>query len=262
MLDRMLANGRNPDGLWYRVMLVPSGEVDQEGLSDNFGYVFQAFLLQAFIERTLPGGDADRAEQYEQATRSALRALPKYAYYPWQRGAMDGFADSIEGALSLLARLPDPDAQRWIDEQTAVLFGFQRADGIVEDNYLDGNFVRTALLYNFSLTGGTWLDPWRADLIDGATIDGDCLQLVLGSADAWAGRLRFDSPRHQERLHLPVDFPRLNEWPESFTASAGREYVVDGPPLLAGVHTGESLTAGLPLQLLPGQTYDLRVCPR
>lgn len=44
MLDRMLDRGRNPDGLWYRVMEVPSGKVEQDGLSDNWAYLVQAFL--------------------------------------------------------------------------------------------------------------------------------------------------------------------------------------------------------------------------
>ncbi|MFN0071033.1 MAG: hypothetical protein ACKVVP_06030 [Chloroflexota bacterium] len=262
MLDRMLASGRNPDGLWYRVMNIPSGEVDQEGLSDNFGYVFQAYMLQAFIERTLLGGDLNHAERYEEATRTALRALPKYAYYPWQRGAMDGFADSVEGALSLMSRYPDADAERWVDEQIAVLFSFQRPDGLIEDNYLDGNFVRTSLLYAHALTGGTRLDPWRPDLLVGATLTGTCVQLVLGSAEPWAGTLKFDTPRHSEQLHLPADFPRLNEWTESFTAATGQEYVVDGPTVLAGAYKGEQLAAGIPLRLQPSQSMDLRVCPR
>jgi hypothetical protein len=262
MLDRMLVSGRNPDGLWYRVMVVPSGEVDQDGLSDNFGYVFQAYLLQAFIERALPGGDADRAERYEAATHAALHALPKHAYYPWQRGAMDGYADSVEGALSLLARHPDASAERWIDEQIAVLFSFQRPDGLVEDNYLDGNFVRTAMLYAHSLTAGVWLDPWRADVIVGAALDGPCVQLATGSAEPWEGVIRFDSPRHREQLNLPTDYPRLNEWPESFTAVAGQEYALTGTASLAGTYTGESLVAGIPIRLASAQTFDLFVCPQ
>jgi len=261
MMDRLLERGRNPDGLWYRVVEIPSGKVDQKGLSDNWGYIYQAFLTQAAIERGLPGGEVERAERYEQAVRDALRALPRYAYYPWQRGEMDGYADSLESALYLLPRLPDPEAAAWMDEQIAVLFGSQGPDGVVEDNYLDGNFVRTALLYGLSLTSGAWLDPWRPDLLTGAATSGSCLEVALGSVDPWTGRLHFDQARHREHLRLPFDYPRLNEWPEGFVVEAGHTYEVqdDGP----GVRTtwdGAALSAGLPLRLEAGAIRSVRVC--
>ncbi len=261
MLDRMLDKGRNPDGLWYRVLEIPSGKVDQDGLSDNWGYLVQAFLAQAAIERASSDGDAARAERYEEAARDALRALPEYAFYPWQRGQMDGYADVLEGVLYLLPRLPDAAAAGWVDEQVAVLFGFQASDGTVEDNYLDGNFVRTALLYGLSLTHGTWPDPWRSDVLVGAATNGSCIEVAATSADAWEGRLRFDTPRHRDYLHLPSDFPRLNEWPEAFTVEAGRAYqvVVDGgEPRRVD---GSLLAAGLPLRLEPGAVRSLGICP-
>jgi hypothetical protein len=261
MLDRMLDKGRNPDGLWYRVLAIPSGEVDQDGLSDNWGYLAQAFLSQAEVERLAPDGDQARAERYEAAARAALRALPRYAYYPWQRGEMDGYADAIEGALYLLPRLPDPAAAKWVDEQVAVLYGFQAPDGTVEDNYLDGNFVRTALLYGLSLTQGSWLESWRPDLALGATQSDRCVEFAVSADDAWEGRLRFDTPRHREVLHLPMDFPRLNEWPELFTVDAAQRYQVatDGDPP-RGV-SGADLLSGLPLSLTSGEAIALQVCP-
>jgi hypothetical protein len=261
MLDRILAKGRNPDGLWYRVMEIPSGKVDQEGLSDNWGYVLQAFLLQAVIERTVSDGEAERAERYEQAARDALSALPKYAYYPWQRGEMDGYADSLESVLYLLPRLPSRAAATWVDEQIAVLFGFQAPDGGVEDTYLDGNFVRTSLLYGLSLTRGMSLDPWRPDVVVGAAATEACVELALASVGAWEGRLRFDTPRHRENMRLPMDYARLNEWDEGFAVDAGRTYEIveggGGPVRL----DGGVLAAGLPLRLEPGALRSMRVCP-
>jgi hypothetical protein len=261
MLDRMLDKGRNPDGLWYRVLEIPSGKIEQEGLSDNWGYVVQAFLAQAALERAVPDGEIARAERYEEASRDALRALPRYAYYPWQRGQMDGYADTLEGVLFLLPRLPDEAAARWVDEQIAVLFGFQGPDGTVEDNYLDGNFVRTTLLYGLSLTQGVWLEPWRPDVLVGAATDGSCVELAVTGVDAWEGRLRFDTPRHREYMHLPLDFPRLNEWPEAFTVEAGKTYEVTERGGDARRLDGDVLAAGLPLRLEPGIIRSLRVCP-
>jgi hypothetical protein len=130
------------------------------------------------------------------------------------------------------------------------------------DNYLDGNFVRTALLYGLSLTGGSRLEPWQPGVAMGATADGECLVVALASAEPWSGRLRFDTPRHRQHLRLPLDFPRLNEWPEWFVVEAGRDYVVEGSASRGGTYDGTQLAAGLDVSLAPGREYDLRVCPR
>lgn len=261
MLDRMLGKGRNPDSFWYRVIEIPEGIVDQGGLSDNWGYLYQAFMTQAQLERTLPDGDIERAGHYEQAVVEALHALPKYPYYQWQRGEMDGYADSIEGALDLLPRIPDAGASAWVDEQAAVLFGFQHADGSVENNYLDGNFVRTVLQYGLSLTGGTWVEPWRPDVALGAVVSGPCLELSLASVKDWQGVVHFDATRSRDNARLPMNFPRLNEWPENFSVQADVSYSVDGDTNWAGAHSGRELMAGVPISLSAGATGALRVCP-
>lgn len=261
MLDRILQKGRNEDGLWFRVMEIPSGRVEQSGLTDNWGYIAQPFLAQAALERAVPGGDLARAERYEEAGRQALRALPRYPYYPWQRGAMDGYADSIESAVYLLAQFPDAGATRWVDEQVAVLFGFQGPDGIVEDNYLDGNFVRSTLLYGLSLTRGVLPEPWRPGLTLGAVQDESCVQVALASTDDWEGRIRFDTPRHRQILRLPFDFQRLNEWPEGFTVTAGTTYQVAEDGAAGRPVDGADLAAGLPWRLDAGRSRSLRVCP-
>ena len=205
---------------------IPSGKVTQDGLTDNWGYLFQPFLTAAMIERRVPDGEADRADRYDDAIRQALRALPRYAYYPWQQGEMDGYADSLESAIYLLSRLPDPDAQRWLDEQAGVLFGFQHADGAVENNYLDGNFVRTSLLYSLALTGGILPEPWRSDVLVGAAADGPCLEIVAGADRDWIGQLRFDRARFRENVGLPIDYPRLNEWPTGFLVDTAERWQI------------------------------------
>ena len=260
MLDRMLSKGRNPDGMWYRVMEIPSGKVDQPGLSDNWGYLFQAFVTQAAMERALPGGEDQYATRYEQAARDALATLPKYAYYPWQRGEMDGYADSIEGALYLLPRLPTEASARWVDEQIAVLFSFQAPDGKVEDDSLDGNFIRTSLLYGLSLTRGMSLDPWRPDLLVGAAENGGCVDVALASVEAWDGLLRFDTPRHSDHLRLPMDYARLNEWPEGFAVVGDQFYEVQEAGSPTARMMGNGLISGLPLNLEAGSARSLRVC--
>ena len=240
---------------------IPSGAVEQHGLSDNWGYLVQAFLAQAKVERLAPDGDLERAERYEATAREALSALPRYAYYPWQRGQMDGYADAIESVLYLLPRLPDLAAANWVDEQVAVLYGFQAPDGTVEQNYLDGNFVRTTLLYGLSLTQGTWLEPWRPDLALGAAPSERCTELTVSAGEAWDGRLHFDTPRHRDVLHLPMDFPRLNEWPELFTVDAAQRYEITIGTDPTREVNGAELSNGLPLRLASGDVLALQVCP-
>ena len=139
--------------------------------------------------------------------------------------------------------------------------GFQAPDGTVEDNYLDGNFVRTTLLYGLSLTQGTWLEPWRPDLALGAAPSDRCAELAVSAGEAWEGRLHFDTPRHREVLHLPMDFARLNEWPELFTVGTAQRYqvAIGGDP--PRVNSGADLSNGLPLRLGPGAVLALQVCP-
>jgi hypothetical protein len=262
MLDRALARGRDDNGLWFRVIDIPSGKVTQEGLTDNWGYLYQPYLTAAMLERSAPDGDPARAQQYEDAVRQALRALPRYPYYPWQQGEMDGYADSIESAIYLLSRLPEPDGARWVDEQIAVLFGFQHPDGSVEDNYLDGNFVRTSLLYGLALTHGVMPEPWRPDVLVGAEVDGACLEIAAGAEQPWDGRLRFDRPRYRENVGLPIDYPRLNEWPTGFVLDgAGSWQVLDRAANTTTTLTRDALNQGLPLHVDGGSMSSLRVCP-
>jgi hypothetical protein len=262
MLDRALAKGRDENGIWLRVIDIPSGKVTQEGLTDNWGYLYQPFLTAAMLERQVPDGEPARADQYEAAVRQALRALPRYPYYPWQQGEMDGYADSIESAIYLLSRLPEPDGARWADEQIAVLFGFQHADGSVEDNYLDGNFVRTSLLYSLSLTHGVLPEPWRPDVIVGAAADGPCLEIVAGAEQPWDGQLRFDRARYREHVRLPIDYPRLNEWPTGFVLDGAASWrILDRGTTTTTALTREALTQGLTLHLDGGSVTSLRVCP-
>jgi hypothetical protein len=263
MLDRLLEKGRNADGLWFRVLQIPSGEVDGEGLTDNYGYLLQAYLMAALAEERSGNGDPVRATRYRQAVRQAVLALPRYPYYEWQQGEMDGYADAIESALYLLHE-DDDWAEGWLDEQIAVMYGFQAADGTVLGAYLDGNFIRTALLYGFARTEGLRLEPWREDVLLGAVRDGDCVAVSVGGRTDWDGQLLFDSARHRRHLKLPVDYPRLNMWAEWFVVEPDGQYrVEDSGGQLSGQYDGEPLLSrGLALRLEAGVERRLRICPQ
>jgi hypothetical protein len=261
MLDRLLDTGRTPTGLWYDGIRFPSGTVRDHTLNDNWGYLGQAYLDQAATIRGSAEGDQEAADRYERAASRMLNSVASLDFYKWERGDMDGYADTLESALYLLRYLDDGEAAQWVDEQMAVLYGFQRTTGAVTDENIDGNFIRTVMLYGRWLTRGTRLEPWSPSVGLGAAQDGACLQLHLHAASPWAGRLLFDTPRHREVLHLDADYPRLNQWQEWWIAEPGRQYDVTLPDGSGVRLDGRVLAAGLPLAVEPGQEYRLRVCP-
>lgn len=260
MLDRLAERGRGPDGLWFRVMEIPSGRVEQEGFTDNWGYVSQAFLIQALVERVASGGDPRIGERYREVAAKSLHALSRYRYYAWQSGEMDGYADAIESAVYILNEIDDPTAERWTDDQLGVLFGFQQPDGSVLERDLDGNFIRTALLEAARLTAGTRLEPWAPDAFVGASQSGGCVTLLATSQSQWQGRLIFDQPRHDVFNRMPYDYARLNKWPEWFVAEAGVSYRLTDERGTVTVLDGRALQTGLGLELEPGQERSFQVC--
>jgi hypothetical protein len=262
MLDRLADKGRSPDGLWMRVIEIPSGRVEQDGFSDNWGYVSQAFLIQALIERTAPRGDPAAGARYRDVAAKSLGALASYRFYNWQSGEMDGYADAIESAIYIMHEVDDPAAELWLDDQMGALYGFQSPDGAVVERDLDGNFIRSALLYAYRLTGGARLDPWTPDLLLGGSQDGNCLTLWATSSQDWQGRLVLDRPRHHDFLNLPYDYARLNKWPEWFTVWTGTPYrLTDSQGTTTATLDGAALVDGLPITLPAGQERSFHICP-
>jgi hypothetical protein len=261
MLVRLLNVGRSPGGLWYDGVRYPTGRVQDRTLNDNWGYLGQAYLDQANVLRATSSNDGAVADRFEQSARDMLTATSGVRYHKWEHGDMDGYADTLESALYLLRYVDDPGASAWVDQQTAVLYGFQRDNGAVTDENIDGNYIRTTMLYGRWLTRGTRVEPWSPTVSLGAAADGTCLQVHLHAADAWSGRLLFDGPRHQQYLGLDVDYPRLNQWQEWWTAEPGRQYALTqpgGPDLRLD---GSQLASGIVVAVSPGQEYQLRACP-
>ena len=64
------------------------------------------------------------------------------------------------------------------------------------------------------------VQPWRADVRFGAVRDAGTLYLCVTADQPWEGRLVFDRPRHKLLMHLPLDYTRINQFPEWFTAQA------------------------------------------
>ena len=95
---------------------------------------------------------------------------------------------------------------------------------------------------------------------------GDGVALAVTADRPWDGTLVFDRARHAEYLHLPIDWPRINQFPEWFTVAAGAKYHVqpaaDGTAGVAARDvSGEELRQGLKVRLVAGQPLRLTVRP-
>jgi len=246
LYDRILEIARNPHGLIYLRVDNRTGEHSPE-LTDNWGYNYDGLYTAFLLDGTVP---------YRDAVRQALGNLKEY--YTGQGGlcqsnSADGYADSIEGAINLLNREPVASAAEWVDAEIRTMWSRQRPDGVIEGWHGDGNSARTALLYALWKTQGVTLQPWRVDVRFGAVREGDVLYLRVNAEQPWDGKVVFDTPRHTIQMHLPLDYPRINQFPEWFTASPDSRY--DVRDAVAGgtvTRTGRDLAAGLPATIAVG----------
>jgi hypothetical protein len=248
MFDCILATGRNDDGLLYSWFNPKTGEHSKD-LCDTWGYDLDGFYTMWLLDQTAA---------YRDAVRKALANLKgKYVGACWGDTSADGFADSIEGAINLFNREPVESAADWIDSQTRMMWAIQKPDGIIEGWHGDGNFARTSLMYALWKTQGVTAQPWRADVRFGAVREGGTVYLSLTADQPWEGRLVFDRPRHKLLMHLPLDYARINQFPEWFTVQAGARYALKSNRGETLNRTGAQLADGLPLKLGPGETLTL-----
>jgi hypothetical protein len=258
LLDRVLESA-NPDGMLYNEVDTATLKPFGPGLSDNWGYVYGA--VYTFHQCT---GET----RYRDAVLKVLRNLPKYRRHVWEPrpadpemtlGSFDGYADSIESALYLVAREPVPEALDWIESEMQVMLGMQKADGHVEYWYGEGNYNRTAMLYALMQSSGVRPVHWKPGMRVGAVQAGPRLNLSLVAPEPTA--IRFDYARHRRILNLDRNYVRLNEFPEWFVVDentlyrvspagdASREMVRLGSELIGGV----TLAAGdWTIEPLPG----------
>jgi dienelactone hydrolase len=250
MFDCILAKARNADGLLYSWFNPRTGE-HSPGLCDTWGYDLDGVYTLWLIDHTAA---------YRDAVRQALAHLEgKYVGACWDDRSADGFADSIEGAINLYNREPVASAAQWIDSQTRMMWAIQKPDGIIEAWHGDGNFARTSLMYALWKSQGATLDPWRPDVRCGAVREGGRLYLCLTAGQPWEGRLVFDRPRHKLLMHLPLDYTRINQFPEWFTVQAGDHYTLTRGGGETVEKPGAQLAEGLPLKVRAGEALYLEV---
>jgi hypothetical protein len=147
-------------------------------------------------------------------------------------------------------RIPGDEVAQWIDSEIKVMWAKQQESGIIEGWHGDGNFARTTIMYNLWKSKGLYVHPWRSDLLLGAEQKGDTLLISLQSEKPWQGILFFDDNRFTENMHLPLDWPRINQFPQWFSVNHNQSYTlinIDGGEKKN--KSGDDLKKGIPLSL-------------
>lgn len=258
MIDRLLEVGRNTHNVWVTAVDF-SGKVIDPRPAHCWGYLYKPVYVAHMIS-----GE----RKYRNEVEAAIRSVAEHENYLFdetgagRKWGANAYSDSLESALVLLNRLPDARFAGAIDRGMRKMLDRQRPDGIVEDWYGDGNYIRTALMYAFWKTQGAWLDPWQPEVRLGAAREGERVNLEVVAAADWNGRIRFDVPRHRDHWNMAVNYPRLNEFPEWFTVEQDALYEVRVGDAPAGVLLGAELVRGLPLEMKAGTRRRITVAPR
>lgn len=244
LYDTLLKVACDPQGFFYLTVNLKKG-THSDSLTDNWGYNYDGFYT-AFL--------VDKKTEYRDAVRKTLGNLKAYHTGKGgmcQSGSADGYADSIEGAITLLNREWVPSAAGWADAEIRTMWGKQKADGVIEGWHGDGNSARTSIMYTLWKTQGILVRPWREDVRFGAVKTNGVVYLYVIADKPWSGTILFDKPRHKLNMHLPLDYPRINQFPEWFTVEPEIQY-----ELLNGASgkaikrcTGQELIQGVPVKL-------------
>jgi hypothetical protein len=250
MFDRILQVGANEHGMMYDSMNPQTGD-HSKGLCDTWGYNYNGIYAVYMIDKT---------SEYRDAVRKVLSNLnPHYKNHPW-RGS-DSYADSIEGAICLFNREQVATVEDWLDSEIKDMWRPQRSDGVVEGWHGDGNSARTSIMYALFKTQGAHVRPWRKDVRIGAVTQGAdkklCISLISG--EDWSGTIIFDRPRHKVQMHLPIDYPRINQFPEWFAPKSKSQWTISPS---GETFTGEQLQSGIEIKLKGGVETRLIVSPK
>jgi len=230
MLDRILQAGRNEHGLFYDQINPVTGEIMRDRIADSWGYTYNAFYSVYLL---------DGHEPYRDAVMLAMNNLEHYKNFDWENGSADGYADAIESALNLYNREPVENVDDWADSQIKIMWSMQdsahreglekfRGTGVIEGWHGDGNFARTTIMYCLWKTQGITLHPWNENLVYGAVNDNGIIKLAIYSEEDWTGKIHFDTQRHRTIFNLPLDYPRINQFPEWFTVKEDKNYEITG----------------------------------
>lgn len=86
------------------------------------------------------------------------------------------------------------------------------------------------------------------------------LKIAISANDNWEGKLTFDYPRHTEIMNLPIDYPRINQFPEWFVVEKNRIYqLLSNKSMIVRSYSGTDLVTGIQIKLLKGEKVLVRI---
>ncbi|UCE47892.1 MAG: hypothetical protein JSW47_20125, partial [Phycisphaerales bacterium] len=224
-----------------------------------WGYDFVGFL------------DYDLAlgtQRYREAIRRAMTNLlkPRYKRFNWDHGSRDNVADSVEGGLYLLHRIPVTATFVWADREVATLLvDHTDPDRLWGVHKLEANTVRTVLIHTMLHTQNTIARPWYQGLKLGAAPFRGGICVYMKSDKTYEGLLQFDIPRHRLYMGFKKDWPRMNAVPEWFTVEPDESHMYSVKDIDTGttkVVSGRLLSKGLPVCIEPEKPLRLTVTHR
>ena len=251
--DTILAQGCNEDGMMYDQLGHPESR-----LSDGWGYNYVGYLCFDMATGT---------DTYRPHIAATLKNTmkPQYENLPWEGESIDGYADSIEGALYLLNRVPVAEGLSWVDRETRnnlVDHPSRLENGELWGTMkLQANGVRTVLIHSLMHTRGVIARPWQQGLQLGAAPKDGGIVIALHSEEAYEGVLEFDLPRHRVYMGFANDWPRMNTLPEWFTVEPECAYTVTRGAEPPRTYTGRQLHAGLEVSVPAGERLRIEVTP-
>jgi len=243
MMDEVIKRGTNEDGMMYN-------RLGGGGLSDGWGYNYVSYLCYDMVAGK---------PIYREHLRKTLTNLakPKYTNYPWERQSIDGYADSIEGGIYILNRIPVPEGLAWVDREMVAnviwLHGPVEKSRLWTAYKLESNGVRTVLQHAMMHTRGTVARPWQRGMKLGAIETDEGLKVLISAEEDYKGKLVFDIPRHRVYMGFKHDWPRMNAMPEWFTVQLEKTYTVKNlADNTEKTYTGKQLHEGLPVEFKGG----------
>jgi hypothetical protein len=215
-------------------------------LSDNFGYILNAFYTIYMVDGT---------PEYKALVDKALASLasPKYKDYRWTQGdSYDSTADGIEGAITLSSFIKTKGIETWLDRQIKTLWLLEDMKQTATPHpyaygYLYGNGIRSATMYLLMKTRGVRLEPWNENMSMGSEERDGTLYVYMKTNRPWQGNVAFDTARHSNVWNFPENYPRINMFPEWFVVDVKKVYDIrDDKGALMGSYSGAELAQGIP----------------
>jgi hypothetical protein len=262
MYELILEHAVNDAGLIVNALEPETRAHTDAGANDNWGYILSGVLLftQAAERHGVLERGRERIDAMLARTDGIIRAVAATNGYPWEGPNQDGYADSVESAIYMAFHRPGA-AQvllPWIDDQIGIMFAMQKESGFVDGHYLDGNFMRTSLLYADLRTGGWSLSPMDPGTRVGmASDDEGNAVMVVETEGGYTGALGLRRPHPPLEAALPWDWPRMNSWPQWTRAESIQEVV--GVSGASSVPSVEALVNGWDVSLPPGGRLVVRV---